>query len=611
MGFQRRPKGLFHCVGIMLAASMVLMAGVTPAQADVLPDVMLGVFTNSAKDGTDTFYMSQDGVHMEKISEAFKDLTPNNAAENKAQGSRQNGRKYDLYAFSCPSIIYHNGYFWMLSNEADSGKDHTLRLVVSNSKDLVHWSDQRQVKITVPANVQSNGMGNQFDAVAADWAVSPAGVPYAVVSLGYYGAFHGHPENDTMYPYLVRFTELYATNDPAKNPKANDPTVLHAKAKTAEPISLSLKDNNRIDGSLYFEGTSAYLSIKRHGVTNEIWKNNATLTGKWSLVNSNVLTGYEAPSLTKYNGRYYFYTDQLATWTPDDHVRRPYFSTGTHVQMSQRLQSGWTSPSLVNAYTSSGASKTVNAANNADGDGPRHGTVITVTDPVAKRVIWNLRKNAGWKTATPPQQSTFIDVHNQSEVLANNDWSATPHASDIAWLADAGVSQGWLEPDGSRTFRGMDSVKRQDMAAFLRREAKRLGVKDAASWKPSDEDWKQFRDVSRDTPHAEDVLWLAHANVSEGWREPDGSRTFRGMDPVRRQDMAAFLYRLAVKAGRGGGVRPGSFRDVSDATPHASEVRWLGGSGVSTGYADGTFRGMLPVYRQDMAAFLHRFDGLK
>ena len=573
MGFQRRPKGLFHCVGIMLAASMVLMAGVTPAQADVLPDVMLGVFTNSAKDDTDTFYMSQDGVHMEKISEAFKDLTPNNAAENKAQGSRQDGRKYDLYAFSCPSIIFHNGYFWMLSNEANSGNDHTLRLVVSNSKDLVHWSDQRQVKIAVPVNVHSNGTGNQFDAVAADWAVSPAGIPYAVVSLGYYGAFHGHPENDTMYPYLVRFTELYATNDPAKNPKANDPTVLHARAKTAEQINLSLKDNNRIDGSLYFEGTSAYLSIKRHGVTNEIWKNNATLTEEWSLVNSNVLTGYEAPSLTKYNGRYYFYTDQLATWTPDDHVRRPYFSTGAHVQMSQRLQSGWTSPSLVNAYTSSGASKTVNTANNADGDGPRHGTVITVTDPVAKQVIWNLRKNAGWKTATPPQQSTFIDVNNQSEVLANNDWSATPHASDIGWLADAGVSTGWREPDGSRTFRGMDSVKRQDMAAFLRREARRLGVDDAASWRPSDGDWARFRDVSRDTPHAEDILWLAHANVSTGWLEADGSYSFRGMDPARRQDMAAFLYRLAGEAGRGGGVEPRSFRDVSDATPHAVEVR--------------------------------------
>ena len=120
-----------------------------------------------------------------------------------------------------------------------------------------------------------------------------------------------------------------------------------------------------------------------------------------------------------------------------------------------------------------------------------------------------------------------------------------------------------------------------------------------------------FRDVSSSTPHASDIAWLADTGVSTGWLEPDGSYSFRGMDSVKRQDMAAFLYRLAVKAGRGGGVRPGSCRDVSDATPHASEVRGLGGSGGATGYADGTFRGMLPVYRQDMAAFLHRFDGLK
>ena len=36
---------------------------------------------------------------------------------------------------------------------------------------------------------------------------------------------------------------------------------------------------------------------------------------------------------------------------------------------------------------------------------------------------------------------------------------------------------------------------------------------------------------------------------------------------------------------------------------------WLVHSAVSTGYDDGTFRGMTDVYRQDMAAFLHRvFD---
>lgn len=72
--------------------------------------------------------------------------------------------------------------------------------------------------------------------------------------------------------------------------------------------------------------------------------------------------------------------------------------------------------------------------------------------------------------------------------------------------------------------------------------------------------------------------------------------------------MAAFLKRLAAKAGKDGGVTPKSFKDVNKNTPHAAEIGWLAGAGISTGYEDGTFRGMTPVYRQDMAAFLHRLD---
>ena len=191
--------------------------------------------------------------------------------------------------------------------------------------------------------------------------------------------------------------------------------------------------------------------------------------------------------------------------------------------------------------------------------------------------------------------------------------SLTPHHEDIQWLADNGISTGWKTADGKYEFRGMSAVVRQDMAAFLRREAKNRGVDDAADWKPTDADWKRFRDVNRGTPHAEDILWLAHAGISTGWKEADGSCTFRGMDTVKRQDMAAFLKRLADKAGKANGVKPKTdFTDVSDRTPHAAEVRWLGGSGISTGYrnADGTWRfeGMTSVYRQDMAAFLHRLD---
>ena len=205
----------------------------------------------------------------------------------------------------------------------------------------------------------------------------------------------------------------------------------------------------------------------------------------------------------------------------------------------------------------------------------------------------------------------FLEIPATPSVSFRDVDASTPHADDIKWTASAGISTGWIEPDGTRTFRGMDSVKRQDMAAFLRREAKRMGVGDADSWKPSASDWKAFRDVSKSTPHAEDVLWLAHAGISAGWTESDGSRTYRGMDSVKRQDMAAFMHRLAKLAARGSHVSPKSFGDVTSSTPHADDIRWLAGSGVSTGYPDGTYRGMVSVYRQDMAAFLHRLDTLK
>ena len=120
-----------------------------------------------------------------------------------------------------------------------------------------------------------------------------------------------------------------------------------------------------------------------------------------------------------------------------------------------------------------------------------------------------------------------------------------------------------------------------------------------------------FRDVTASTPHADDIRWAASAGITTGWAESDGTRTFRGMDSVKRQDMAAFMRRLARLASRGTDVAPKQFRDVTASTPHADDIRWLGGSGVSTGYPDGTYRGMVSVYRQDMAAFLHRLDQLK
>lgn len=188
--------------------------------------------------------------------------------------------------------------------------------------------------------------------------------------------------------------------------------------------------------------------------------------------------------------------------------------------------------------------------------------------------------------------------------------STTPHAEDIRWMAGKGISTGWRESDGSYTFRGMGTVVRQDMAAFLRREASRFDIANAKGYKPGATDWKRFKDVDRSTPHAEDILWLASTGITTGYA--DG--TFRGMTPVYRQDMAAFLKRLADRSGKDlSYVSPKTdFSDVTSRTPHVAEVQWLGGSGISQGYrnSDGSWRfeGMTPVYRQDMAAFIHRLD---
>ena len=193
----------------------------------------------------------------------------------------------------------------------------------------------------------------------------------------------------------------------------------------------------------------------------------------------------------------------------------------------------------------------------------------------------------------------------------------TPHNDDVQWLASSGISTGY--PDG--TFRPYVEVARCDMAAFIRRLAMNNNWLDAATWTPSEADWNTFSDIDKNSPHAEDVLWLAHAEISQGWDVGNGQKEFRPLAIVARCDMAAFLHRLASKAGVSDAStwKPSeadwTFADIDASSPHAEDVLWLAHSKVSQGWteADGTktFRPLTNVARCDMAAFLHRLDNLK
>ena len=192
--------------------------------------------------------------------------------------------------------------------------------------------------------------------------------------------------------------------------------------------------------------------------------------------------------------------------------------------------------------------------------------------------------------ADPAQAATFVDVAASDQFF-----------DEITWLASTGVSTGWDEPDGTKTFRPGQPVARDAMAAFLYRFA---GSPDVSLPAVS-----PFADVTTQTQFYKEICWLAAQGVSTGWDEPDGTKTFRPLQSVNRDAMAAFMYRFAGKPGH---TVPATspFADVAPASQFFSEITWLAAQQISTGWAEAdgsrTFRPVQSVNRDAMAAFLFR-----
>ena len=226
-------------------------------------------------------------------------------------------------------------------------------------------------------------------------------------------------------------------------------------------------------------------------------------------------------------------------------------------------------------------------------EGFSDGTFRGLTQVARQDLAAFLYRLAGSPEYSPTQedQSRFSDVN-----------TATPHAKEIWWLASNDITSGF--PDG--TFRGTSTVARQDMAALLRRFTARFLDPSAATYHPSSSDMAAFLDVSHSTTHAEDIWWLASEEISSGYSD----KTFRGTSAAARQDMAAFLWRASnLPSYRASAEDKEAFTDVNEGTSHAQDIWWLAAKGISTGYPDGTFKGQDTVVRQDMAAFLYRLAG--
>lgn len=113
-----------------------------------------------------------------------------------------------------------------------------------------------------------------------------------------------------------------------------------------------------------------------------------------------------------------------------------------------------------------------------------------------------------------------------------------------------------------------------------------------------------FPDVPKSHQFYTQITWLAKEGITTGYS--DG--TFRPKDSVSREAFAAFLYRMK---GSPKVTLPSKspFKDVKKSDQFYTQIVWAYKSGITTGYADGTFRPRDKIARDAIAAFLYRFEG--
>ena len=547
---------LLRALGVVAVALGVSMANARVALAAEYPDILLASFFNSQEDQTDTLYASLDGKNFTKLAEAYTDLTPNDASTAWAVQTPA----YNVACLHDPSIIYHDGWFYMLSGFTNHAACPSQFIpMIGYSKDLVHWAypnsgqaDNVHLNVLPPTSNATT-----FDIVAPEFFQTSSGDVYITFCAGYYGEFHGQPQQDQMYPYIVKLGTLApGTQDPASNPVPAPVTSYGV----AQAINLPKASTNRIDGSFYEENGVYYFIVKNNGVTNEIWSitdlSRVGDSSAWTEVNPDALTGFEGPSLVKFNNEYLLYTDKLADWPPVGHDG----TTGVHVQRSESLAVGWHGNTRIS---------TVDVAGNAIPN--RHGSVMVVSDPAAKEVVWDLLMDVD------PLVTPFSDVRV--------DWLTDP----VRWVYENGVMSGYN--DG--TFGPAKGLERNQLAMMLWNRAGQPAADPNAV--------ARFSDCSTDAYYAQAVAWCVENGYMTGYSETE----FRPSDTMTRQDFVTVLHRMEGKPAVDYDL--GAFPDAGSVAEHAqASMKWAVSNGIISGQGNGNLDPTGTLDRSQAAVIFYR-----
>ena len=96
------------------------------------------------------------------------------------------------------------------------------------------------------------------------------------------------------------------------------------------------------------------------------------------------------------------------------------------------------------------------------------------------------------------------------------------------------------------------------------------------------------------------ISWAKAAGVTGGY----ANGTFGVTRNVTRGEFASFLYRAAKP--RFSRPKAKVFSDVATSNSHHAAIAWMKKSGLSTGYADRTFKPNRSISRGEVAAIMHR-----
>ena len=114
---------------------------------------------------------------------------------------------------------------------------------------------------------------------------------------------------------------------------------------------------------------------------------------------------------------------------------------------------------------------------------------------------------------------------------------------------------------------------------------------------------KLFDDVTDPTAqYFEPIYWAAENGITTGY--PDN--TFRPMNEVHRAAVVTFLWRIA---GKPEPTKMATFKDLTKNPEFDKAISWAAEQGITTGWADNTFRPYQSCNRAAIVTFLWRYAG--